>query len=83
LLWAKVKEYVEKYEVSAVIELAKKGNHTILFTPPYHSNLQPIELVWALVKGNVARLYSNGRTMDQLEAQLKGGLGRREQRLWE
>jgi transposase len=71
LLRAKVKEYVEKYEVSAVIELAKKGNHKILFTPPYHSDLQPIELLWALVKGNVARLYSNGRTMDQLEAQLK------------
>jgi transposase len=71
LLRAKVKEYVEKYEVSAVIELVKKGNHKILFTPPYHSDLQLIELVWALVKGNVARLYSNGRTMDQLEKQLK------------
>jgi transposase len=71
LLRAKVREYIEKNEVSAVIELAKKGNHKILFTPPYHSDLQPIELVWALVKGNVARLYSNGRTMDQLEKQLK------------
>jgi hypothetical protein len=54
-----------------VIKLAKKGNHKILFTPPYHSDLQPIELVWALVKGNVAHLYSNGSTMDQLEEQLK------------
>jgi transposase len=73
LLRAKVKEYVEKYEVSAVIELARAGEikHKILFTPPYHSDLQPIELVWALVKGNVARLYSSGRTMDQLEQQLK------------
>jgi transposase len=73
LLRAKVKEYIEKNEVSAVIELARAGEikHKILFTPPYHSDLQPIELVWALVKGNVAHLYSNGRTMDQLEKQLK------------
>jgi transposase len=71
LLRAKAKEYIKEFEVSAVIELAKKGNHKILFTPPYHSDLQPIELVWALVKGNIARLYSNGRTMDQLEKQLK------------
>jgi transposase len=71
LLRAKVKEYIKEYEVSAVIELAKKGNHKILFTLPYHSDLQPIELVWALVKGKIARLYSNGRTMDQLEQQLK------------
>jgi transposase len=71
LLRAKVKEYVEKNEVSAVIKLAREKFHKILFTPPYHSDLQPIELVWALVKGNVAHLYSNGRTMDQLEKQLK------------
>jgi transposase len=71
LLRAKAREYIEKNEVSAVIELAREKFHKILFTPPYHSDLQPIELVWALVKGNVARLYSNGRTMDQLEQQLK------------
>jgi transposase len=72
LLRAKAKEYIEKNEVSAVIELARAGEikHKILFTPPYHSDLQPIELVWALVKGNVARLYSNGRTMDELKTQL-------------
>jgi transposase len=70
LLRAKVKEYIEKNEVSAVIELAKKGNHKILFTPPYHSDLQPIELLWAKIKGNVARLYSNGRTIEELKEQL-------------
>jgi hypothetical protein len=29
-----------------------------LFTPPYHSDLQPIELAWALIKGRVGRQYS-------------------------
>lgn len=36
---------------------AEKRGHKILFTPPYHSELQPIELVWAYVKGYVGRKY--------------------------
>jgi transposase len=78
LLRAKVKEYIEKNEVSAVVELARAGEikHKILLTPPYHSDLQPIELLWARIKGNVARLYSNGRTIDQLKAQLDAEFGK-------
>jgi transposase len=50
LLRAKMREYIEKNEVSAVIKLARAGEikHKILFTPPYHSDLQPIELLWAI-----------------------------------
>jgi transposase len=70
LLRAKVKEYIEKNEVSAVIKLAREKFQKILFTPPYHSDLQPIELLWAKIKGNVARLYSNGRTIEELKEQL-------------
>jgi hypothetical protein len=47
-----------------VERLADEGGHTVLFTPAYHSDLQPIELVWALVKGNVGRQYSNETTLD-------------------
>ncbi|OWZ16685.1 hypothetical protein PHMEG_0009482 [Phytophthora megakarya] len=28
--------------------------HEVVFMPPYHSDLQPIELVWAIVKGDWA-----------------------------
>jgi transposase len=76
LLRAKVKAYIEKNEVSAVIELAREKFHKILFTPPYHSDLQPIELLWARIKGNVARLYSNGRTIHELKAQLDAEFGK-------
>jgi transposase len=44
--------------------LAEAGGHTALITPAYHSDLHPIELVWALVKGNVGRHYSNQTTLD-------------------
>jgi hypothetical protein len=35
----------------------------VLWTPPYHSDFQPIELVWALIKGNVGRQYNNETTL--------------------
>ena len=37
------------------INIAEQYEHEISFTPPYHCELQPIEGVWAVVKGEVAR----------------------------
>jgi hypothetical protein len=60
-----VKQYIISNVKIEVERLAEVGGHTILFsTPAYHSDLQPIELVWALVKGNVGRQYSNQTTLD-------------------
>lgn len=39
----------------AVDEIAKPYNVEILRLPPYHCELNPIELIWAQVKGEVAR----------------------------
>lgn len=36
-------------------EIAKKHGHKILRTPPYHPELQPIEICWGIVKNHVAR----------------------------
>jgi len=44
--------------------------HTIKYTPPYHSRLQPIELVWACVKGRVGRQYSVDTTVKDVRRQL-------------
>jgi transposase len=39
----------------AIDEMAKKREIIILRLPPYHCELNPIELIWAQVKGSVAR----------------------------
>ena len=39
----------------ACVEVAKKYGHNLLYTPPYHCELQPIEGIWAVVKDQVAR----------------------------
>lgn len=36
-------------------QIAVKYGHNLYYTPPYHYELQPIEEIWAVVKGEVAR----------------------------
>lgn len=49
-----VKMAKEKVPFSC-IKIAEQYEHEVSFTPPYHCELQPIEGVWAIVKGEVAR----------------------------
>ena len=37
------------------VQIAKKYDHNLFYTPPYHCELQLIEGVWSIVKGEVAR----------------------------
>lgn len=52
-----------------VDEIAKKHGHEVVRTPPYHPELQPIELCWGVVKNEVAR--NCDFTMKNLEIQLE------------
>merc|ERR1712216_579213 len=45
----------------------------LLWTPPYYPECQPIEMLWADVKGKVARRYRRDRTMGVLFEQLREG----------
>lgn len=56
------------YEVD---EIAKKHGHEILRTPPYHPELQPIELCWGIVKNHIAR--NCDFTLSNLKSQLEEG----------
>jgi hypothetical protein len=55
---------VDKTRVGEMI--AKQGHH-LLYTPPYHPELQPIETLWRDVKMRIARKYSRQRTMATLK----------------
>lgn len=52
-LLAKVKEIRGKYTSYVVDNMAKDAGHTVLRLPPYHCELNPMELAWAMVKGHV------------------------------
>jgi len=42
-------------------ELVEKEEHTILRLPPYHPDLNPIELIWADIKGHVSRMNTTSK----------------------
>ena len=52
-------------------ELPERGQRIAYTYPPYHPELQPIEELWQDVKMHVARRYRGGRTMKDLESQLR------------
>ncbi|XP_025421255.1 uncharacterized protein LOC112691304 [Sipha flava] len=52
-LLAKVKKVKRQYMSYVVDHMAKDVGHNILRLPPYHCELNPIELAWAMVKGHV------------------------------
>ena len=50
-------------------EIADRNGHIVLRTPPYHPELQPIEICWGVVKNEVGR--NCNFTMQNLENQLE------------
>lgn len=42
---------LQKYRID---DIAEQHGHTVLRLPPYHCELNPIELVWSQVKGSIA-----------------------------
>ncbi|XP_051158574.1 uncharacterized protein LOC127279959 [Leptopilina boulardi] len=48
-----VKGVKKQYNSYVIDEIAKKNNKIILRLPPYHCELNPIEMVWSMVKGYV------------------------------
>ncbi|ETV64793.1 hypothetical protein H257_18369 [Aphanomyces astaci] len=55
-IWSKVQAHSAKLEV--------------VDTPPYHSDLQPIEYVWAYMKGGVGQQYTTATTMEDVRQRL-------------
>jgi transposase len=51
--------------------VANEAGHKVLFTLPYHSDLQPIELLWARIKGYVGRQYLIDSTLTLVYQRLK------------
>ena len=62
MLKHKVKQFLNANVKGHCETVAKAAGHEVVFTPPYHSDVQPIELVWARVKGEVGRQYTKGDT---------------------
>jgi transposase len=50
-------------------QLVGDAGYALLYTPPYVSDLQPIEMIWAFTKALVARQSTRTRTAQACAAQ--------------
>jgi transposase len=58
----------------AIDEIAAKKGHEVVRTPPYHPELQPIEICWGVLKNEIARHCDF--TMKNLETQLENAFNK-------
>ena len=66
VLWEKLWEYNRLNVLPVVKTMALERGHEVVYSPPHHSDLQPIELVWANVKGDVGRQHTTNTTFAQV-----------------
>ena len=57
------KDWISANVGPELVTLPNDAGHTVLFTPPNHSDLQPIDLVWAFIKRNIGRKYNATTTL--------------------
>lgn len=49
-----IRQHKDAHNLYVVDEMAKEANKVVLRLPPYHCELNPIELIWAQIKNEVA-----------------------------
>ncbi|RHZ24033.1 hypothetical protein DYB31_006619 [Aphanomyces astaci] len=69
-IWSRLKPVVAARFLPVVVSMARARGHDVVFTPPHHSDLQPIEMVWAKVKGDVGVQYTVDTTFADVRSRL-------------
>jgi transposase len=70
IIWSKLQDY-RKNMLSVVEQMAQDAGHTVKFSPPHYSDLQPIELVWAVIKQRIGAQYTTDTTFAQVKERLQ------------
>ena len=72
-----MKEYIKSHpgiNTTLIQQIMQSKKYELLFTPPYESWIQPIELIWARVKHQVATQSKVGRKWQETTDQMKVAL---------
>nr|CCA25265.1 predicted protein putative [Albugo laibachii Nc14] len=63
---ARVRAHIRAKVEPEFVRTAAEQRHRVFVTPPSHSDLQPIEIPWARMKGNVGRKHTAKTTLDNV-----------------
>ncbi|RHX98166.1 hypothetical protein DYB25_009160 [Aphanomyces astaci] len=69
-IWARLKPVVAAKVRPVVVTMAWSRGQDVVSTPPHNSDLQPIEMVWSKVKGDVGVQYTVDTTFDDVQSRL-------------
>ncbi|KAE8912362.1 hypothetical protein PF003_g3359 [Phytophthora fragariae] len=58
--------------INEAVVMARKYHHEVLYTPPYHPELQPIDMIWGALKNRIA--LDPADTLDDLGDKFGEGL---------
>jgi hypothetical protein len=69
-------DYIKSHPVNTTViqQIMSDKKYELLYTPPYESWIQPIELIWARIKHTVATQSRKGRTHQLTALQTKTAL---------
>jgi len=70
VLWGRMKVFMQEMVKPIVVSMTEEVGHTVVWSSPHHSDLQPIELVWANVKGVGGRQYTTETTFQDVKKHL-------------
>ncbi|RHY73964.1 hypothetical protein DYB34_012203 [Aphanomyces astaci] len=70
-IWKRLKKHLDEHVLPVVCEMAKARGHHVVYSAPGFSELQPIEMVWANVKGTVGRQYTSTTTFQDVRDRLE------------
>ncbi|XP_011692512.1 PREDICTED: uncharacterized protein LOC105452789 isoform X2 [Wasmannia auropunctata] len=59
-----VAQQKNKFDKYIIDEMAKQEGKTVLRLPPYHSDLNPIEIIWSMIKKSIKSSNNNGNAED-------------------
>lgn len=80
-LLLRVKRLKPRYKKYVIDEIVKANNHTVLRLPPYHCELNPIELAWSSVKNHV-RMNNTTYKLPDVKKLLIEGIQRVDAEMW-
>ena len=70
VLWGRVKSFIKEDVQPIIANLVEEQGHKVVWYPPHHSDLQPIQLVWDNVKGAVGIQYTTDKTFKDKKTRL-------------
>ncbi|RLO05987.1 hypothetical protein DYB28_011938, partial [Aphanomyces astaci] len=65
-IWKTLNKHLDEHVLPVVVTMAQARGHHVVYAAPGFSELQPIEMVWANVKGTVGRAYTSTTTFQDV-----------------